>query len=143
MKFIFIEDEENKIVAYGPKKNYLIKMIEDLCSKDDQALIGFLDNEIKELNPNMVDAFVTIDEKVFAVYKNSKYLIKKRLYELYDLFNTSYIYINQGCLANVNRIDHFEVNLGGTLLIVFKSGYKDYVSRRKLKEVKERLGIKR
>ena len=45
-------------------------------------------------------------------------------------------------LANFNRIDHFKASIGGALLIIFKSGYKDYVSRRRLKLVKERLGLK-
>ena len=39
-------------------------------------------------------------------------------------------------------ISHFDLSLGGTMKVVFKSGYKDYVSRRQIKNIKERLGIK-
>ena len=58
------------------------------------------------------------------------------------MIDDTFIYINQGCLANINLIDRFDASIGGTLLIIFKSGYKDYVSRRQLKKIKERLGIK-
>ena len=40
-------------------------------------------------------------------------------------------------------IDRFNASIGETLLVIFKSGYKDYVSRRQIKNVKERMGIKR
>ena len=142
MKFEFIKSDSYKIIAYGNEKTTLIKMIESMCLSEDSKIIGYLDDEIKELNPNYIDCFITSKDKVYAVYKNEKYLIKYRLYELFSFLSDSYIYINQGCLANVCRIDHFKINIGGALLIVFKSGYQDYVSRRKLKEVKERLGIK-
>ena len=142
MKFKFIENNEYEVNAYGPKKNNLLIMIEKLCMQDNKKIIGYLNNEIKEIDPYLVDCFITIDDKVYAVYKKEKYHVKYRLYELYDLLNDSYIYINQGCLANINRIDHFEVNISTALLVVFKSGIKEYVSRRRLKEVKERLGLK-
>lgn len=142
MKFKYVEKNDYEIIAYGPKKNNLIMMIEKICIQNDNKLIGYFNNEIKELNPNFIDCFITIGDKVYAIYKNDRYLVKFRLYELYDMYNVSYIYINKGCLANVNRIDHFEVNIGAALLIVFKCGFKDYVSRRKLKDVKERLGVK-
>ena len=52
------------------------------------------------------------------------------------------MYINQGCLVNIDKIDHFDASISGNLIIYLKSGYKDYVSRRQIKNVKERIGIK-
>ena len=83
------------------------------------------------------------DDKVYAITKNGNYLIKKRLYELDKTTLNTFTYINQGCLANLKKVDHFEVSFGGALLAVFNSGYKDYVSRRQLKIVKERIGLKK
>ena len=34
------------------------------------------------------------------------------------------------------------VTLGGSLTVVLKNGYRDYVSRRQLKAVKERMGLR-
>lgn len=142
MKFRFEKSDKNEIVAYANHKNNLINMIESLCLNDDFSLIGYSGNIIKELNPNLIECFITSNDKIYAIYKNERYYVKKRLYELYDEFKDSFIYINQGCLGNVSMVDHFEANLGGALIVVFKSGFKEYVSRRQIKNVKERLGIK-
>ena len=64
------------------------------------------------------------------------------MYELYELFSDRFIYINQGCLANIKYIDSFDASFSGSLIVIFKSGHKDYVSRRQVKNIKERLGIK-
>lgn len=143
MKFRFEQsDDKDEIVAYASKRNKLINEIEALCMNSSTKIIGYDNGRIKELNINDIECFITVDDKVYALGKNLKYQVKMRLYELNEMFNNSFTYINQGCLANLKRVDHFEVSLGGALLVVFKSGYKDYVSRRKLKNVKERIGLK-
>ena len=57
------------------------------------------------------------------------------------MLNGIFVYINQGCLADLKKVHHFEASIGGSLRVVFKSGYKDYVSRRQIKIVKERIGV--
>ena len=37
----------------------------------------------------------------------------------------------------------YQKTFSGTLSVVFKNGYTDYVSRRNIKAVKERIGIKK
>ena len=143
MKFRFEKSINKKeIVAYAKNKNELISLIENLCYQDEHPLIGYKDDIIKELNALEVECFFTQNEKVYALVNKEEYLVKKRLYELNDMFKDSFIYINQGCLANLNLIDYFKASLGGNLLVVFKSGYQDYVSRRQIKNVKERIGVK-
>ena len=44
-------------------------------------------------------------------------------------------------MINVSKIKLFDVNFGGALKVILKSGYSDYVSRRQVKNVKEWLGI--
>ena len=141
-RFEYSEDKE-EIVAYGKNRNELINLIETICLNDITKIIGYDDNIIKELNPNEVECFITIEDKIYAVTKNKKYQVKKRLYELNEMLSNTFTFINQGCLANLKKVDHFEANIAGSLLVVFKSGYKDYVSRRQLKNVKERLGLKK
>ena len=143
MKFRFeICEDKEEIVAYAKDKNELINLIEKMCQNDSTKIIGYFDNIIKELNHNEIECFITVEDKVYAVTKDKKYQVKKRLYELNEMFDNIFTFINQGCLANLKKVDHFEASIGGSLLVVFKSGYKDYVSRRQLKNVKERIGIK-
>ena len=142
MKFRFVKSEDTQeIVAYNIEKTNLIKEIELLCYQDSNLIIGYDNKIIKELNPIEIECFYTQNEKIYAHTNNNDYLIKKRLYELNEMLKDSFIYINQGCLVNIKKIDHFDASISGTLLIYLKSGFKDYVSRRQIKNIKERLGL--
>ena len=142
MKFSFIKsNDKDEVIVYSKERNDLINSIENMCNMDSK-LVGYYREEIKSLNINLVECFFIEKDKIYALLNNKKYLIKKRLYELYDLYKDSFIYINQGCLANINMISHFDVSISGSLIVVFKSKYKDYVSRRRIKEIKERMGLK-
>ena len=70
-----------------------------------------------------------------------KFEIKTRLYVIEEKLPENFIKINQSCIANINQIERFDASISGTLKIRFKNGYTDYVSRRQLKNVKERIGI--
>ena len=67
--------------------------------------------------------------------------LKQRLYQVEDNLDKDFIKINQSTIANIRMIERFSVSIGGSLQVIFKNGYKDYVSRRQLKSVKERMGI--
>ena len=142
MDFKFIEtDDREEVVVYAKKKNDLVIAIENMCLSQDSSLIGYDEGFIKKINPLQVECFFTSNEKVYALYEGDKYQVKKRLYELSESYKETFIYINQGCLANLMYIDHFDASISGTLIVIFKSGYKDYASRRQIKSIKERLGI--
>ena len=144
MKFKFIKDDtKDEVVVYAKEKNIIVKQIEEICELSDNTLIIYDDVYIKKINPLEVECFFTCDDKVYAIYEGEKYQVKKRLYELSQEYKDSFIYINQGCLANILYIDRFDVSISGVLLVYFKSGYKDYASRRQIKNIKERIGIKK
>lgn len=140
MKFIYIKDEhKNEIHYYGKEKTALVTKIENLCNLEDDNLVGYHQNSIRPLNPLLLEVFITNNDKTYTILDHTEYLIKHRLYELKNRYEDTFIYINKSCLANVNLIDHFEVSFGGALIVVFKSGYQEYVSRRLIKTVKERI----
>ena len=100
-----------------------------------------INTRIMLLKPKQISCFVSGGDKVFAIAGEHRYLVKKRLYQLEEQLGKDYIKINQSCLANVGQISRFSASIGGSLEVVFRDGYKDYVSRRELKKVKERMGI--
>ena len=81
------------------------------------------------------------DGKVYALTESEKYRLKQRLYLLEEMLDVSFVKINKSCIANIRKIKKFDASFSGTLTVVFKNGYRDYVSRRNLKSVKERLGV--
>ena len=132
---------EEKVVIHAKERSETIDKILSLIQADSSELLGYKDNEIIKLCPDDIYYISIIDGKVYAACEKEKYLLKERLYSLEDKLPESFIKINQSCLANIRKTQKFSTSISGTLKIVFKNGDTDYVSRRQLKNVKERLGI--
>ncbi|MBR5774470.1 MAG: LytTR family transcriptional regulator DNA-binding domain-containing protein [Clostridia bacterium] len=143
MKFTFIIDDSRheECVIYARERTPLIDEIERLVSEDGLELVGYKDSSIIKLNPSDVYCFVVDSGKTYALTDEGRLVIKNRLYQLEQVLNEGFVKINQSCIANVKKIQRFDVTFSGTLSVVFKNGYVDYVSRRQMKNVRERLGV--
>lgn len=130
-------EEEIKIFAH--KKTPLIERIIALAEGDEQVLVGKKDKMLYRIGTDEVVCFVSEGNKVFAVTDTDKLEIDKRLYELEKMYPDCFVRINQSCLANISKIKSFDASIMGTLVVNFKNGLRDYVSRRQMKTVKERL----
>lgn len=138
---LFIDKEkEEEVLIYAHEETSLVKDIISLASSDN-LINGILNDETVVINPSMVSCFLSENNKVYALIKDKKYLIKKRLYQLEEILDNSFLKINQSCLANRRKILKFKTSIGGSLMVIFDNGYKDYVSRRELKNIKERMGL--
>ena len=82
------------------------------------------------------------DGRVYALLSGKRLRLKSRLYEIEDVLPECFIRINQSCIVNISMIKKFTVSIGAALMVELKCGYRDYVSRRQVKKVKERLRIK-
>lgn len=141
IKIIIDETREEEILVYAHERNELINGIERIVHQSNSDILGYKDNEAKKLNLFDVNCFISEGNKIFAL-TNEKLQVKLRLYEIEDLTDDNFIKINQSCIANVRQIEKVQATLAGAISVVFKNGYKDYISRRNLKSVKERLGFK-
>ncbi|MEE1321096.1 MAG: LytTR family DNA-binding domain-containing protein [Acutalibacteraceae bacterium] len=143
MKFTLIldKDRDEEIIIYAREKNELVSKIEKLTEESPPDLTGYRDKVGVILNPNEIYCFIAQGNKVYAVTEKEKLQMKIRLYKIEEYELDSFVKINQSCIANLNKIARFDTSVSGTLKVVFKNGYTDYVSRRNLKNVKERLGI--
>lgn len=136
------KDHDEMVIIYAKERTELVNEIENLVLSDNISLTGVYNDEIIKLNPLEVCCFISENNKVFAVIDNKKYQIKQRLYQLEELdFNTYYVKINQSCYANIKKIKKFETTIGGALKVIFQNNYTDYIARRELKNVKERMGL--
>ncbi|MBQ8576339.1 MAG: LytTR family transcriptional regulator [Clostridia bacterium] len=143
MKFsIFIDKErDEEVIIYAHERTKTVDDIEALVSGAKKSLIGFCEDGAVTLEPDAVICFAVENNKVFAITQDGKYKIKQRLYQLEETLPNSFIKINQSCIANIKMIKKFDTSLLGTLNVIFINGYSDYVSRRNIKNVKERLGL--
>ena len=144
MKYTIIIDKnrEEEVIVYAKEKSTLTDEIERLVSDNNLGFIGYDKNgEGVNLTADEVYCFTAEDNKIFAITEKEKLRLKCRLYQLEEVLPECFVKINQSCVANIRKIARFDTSVSGTLLIKFKNGYKDYVSRRQMKAVKERFGL--
>ena len=144
MKCTMIIDKsrEEEVIIYAKEKSTLTDEIERLVNDNNLELIGYdKSGEGVKLTTDEVYCFTAEDNKIFAITEKDKLRIKCRLYQLEEILPEYFVKINQSCVANIRKIARFDTSVSGTLLIKFKNGYKDYVSRRQMKAVKERFGL--
>lgn len=133
--------QEERVVIYAKENNRVCKEIKQLAENSYTELFGYKGKEIIPLNPPDIFCVAVINNKIYAICENEKLLLKERLYTLEEKLPEGFIKINQSCIANLSKIERFDASISGTLKLRFKNGYTDYVSRRQLKSIKERLGI--
>ena len=138
-KVIIDPHREEEIVIYAHSRTDVVERIEQMVATE---WLGYADGEVRPLQAGDIDCFIVEDNKVFAVNRQGKWQIRERLYRIEERLGDTFVRINQSCLANIRAIDRFEVSIGASLSVIFVGGYRDYVSRRQMKAVKERLGIK-
>ena len=135
------KSREEEVVIYVHEKNSLSYEIEELVLGRSLELFGYKDKNIVKISPSEVFYFTVEDNKVYAVCEKEKYYIKQRLYLLEEILDKDFVKINQSCIANIRKITKFDTSIIGTLMVSFKNGHRDYISRRQLKNVKERVGF--
>ena len=135
-------EREEEIVIYARERTPLIEEIEGLIGQKSQALFGYGEGEIVPLTLSLVECFFVEDGKLYAITGEKTLRLHMRLYQLEELLDTAFVKINQSAIINVGAIRCFEASVGGALCVVLNCGWRDYISRRQLKFVKERVGLK-
>ena len=140
-KIVIDPDFEDGITVHARERSEILDNIEALLSGGCDDVFGYTGEEIVKLDVRNVECFTVEDGKVYALCDGVRYSVKERLYQLEERFASSFMKINQSCIVNERKIARFKSSIGGALMIVTKGGYTDYISRRQLKFVKERMGF--
>lgn len=137
----FITNDREEILIYTKEENELTRKIQELAREEPAELIGCCDGQTVIISPEDVHLFFIRNSRVFAATDDGEFALRERLYVLEERLSSDFVKINQSCLANIRKIKSFRASFGGALCVVFKNGYSDYVSRRQLRAVKEKIGI--
>lgn len=140
-KIIIDKAHDEEVIVYVHEKNALAEKIENIVLSDSRQLLGFDGKNVLVLDNSEVYCFTVEDNKVYALTHSEKLRLKQRLYEIEECVGNDFVKINQSCIINMNKIHKFDASLSGGLSVIMKNGYKDYISRRQLKKVKERMGF--
>lgn len=134
-------EREDCVLIYARKKTPLVEEIERLAREGDEPLIGHADGSTCRLTPSEIYCVLVEDNKVYALTKTDRWQLRKRLYQMEESLGDTFVKINQSCLVNIRQIERFDASFSASLMVTLKNGYRDYVSRRQLKFVKERIGF--
>ena len=140
-KLIIDKDAEEEIIATVRAPSSLTQKIEDLVRSfsGEGFIIGYRDEEMRKLAFGEIECITVVDRKVIAIdTEDSRYLLKERLRDLENFLPSYFIRINKSTLANEHRIRQFDAAFNGGVDAVFYCGYKEYVSRRCLAEIRRR-----
>lgn len=147
MKFRLIIDREKpeEVVATVRERSSLTDQIEALVLQyagTDRIPVQ-TEDEVKLLRYADMECISVLDGKTYVTdVRGDRYRIRLRLYELEKLLPTSFIRINKSAIANETHLERFAATFSGAVDAVFRSGYREYVSRRCYAEIKRRFGLK-
>jgi DNA-binding LytR/AlgR family response regulator len=66
--------------------------------------------------------------------------IRMKLYELEDMLTAyGFMRFSKSVIGNLNQIERFELSFNGNLCVYFHSGNKEYISRKYVTPIKEKL----
>lgn len=138
IKVIIDKDRDEEILIFAKERTELVYKIERLV-KGDENIVAKRDRVSYNIELSDVVCFTSDDNKVFVHAGKEIFEVDEKLYELEMSLPDNFLKINKSCIANIEKIKSFDATISGTLAVNFKNGCRDYVSRRRLKYVKERL----
>ena len=146
MKFKLIIDKtkDEEIVATVREPSALTEQIQQLVLEytGTDRITAYGEDDTKILKFQEIVCITVPDGKTYAVDVTAKqYRLKQRLYELEAVLPSSFIRINKSAIANETQIERFVANFSGAVDVVFKGGYREYVSSRCFAQIKRRYGL--
>ena len=147
MKFKLNIDKnaEESIEATFKSRCTLSDKLEAIVSEyNGSDRITAYDNEnIISLRVPDIEYITVIDSKTYAFdIKGRQFLLKQRLYEAEEMLPSGFFRINKSSVANRAHVERYSAAFSGGVDVVFKSGNKEYVSRRCFAQIKKELKSK-
>ncbi len=140
-KLIIDKDAEEEIVAVVHAPNSLTEQIENLVLgySGAEGVMGYRDDEMRILSFGEIECITVMDRRIIAIdTSGNRYRIQERLRELENILPSYFIRINKSALANERRILRFDAVFSGGVDVVFRCGFREYVSRRCFAEIRRR-----
>lgn len=143
MKYKVTIVENLKETLVNIKTNKIDEEVEELINylETTDKIVGYRDGEIKLLDIKNVVRFYSSERKVYAKVEKEQYNLKLKLYQLEQLLSENFIKISQSEFANIKKIKKLNFSTFNSVEIVYANGDIGYVARRKLKQLKSRLGV--
>ena len=126
----------------APEMTDDIKMLVDIIetfSNSKKNLLTYYEGKKYILSIEDVIYFYSENKKNYCKTINGIYQVKEKLYELEQSLKGNFVRISNSCIMNLNYVKCFESSFSGTIEVLFKDDSVQYISRKKVKEVLNRI----
>ncbi|GAA0732529.1 LytTR family DNA-binding domain-containing protein [Clostridium oceanicum] len=137
------ELKEPQVVIYTNEVTDEIQNIAHrISSFQNKVLTGTKNKKVFLIKNEDIYCFYSENQKIYAKTDKDNLEVKLRLYEIEKIYEgTSFIRISKSCIVNIDKVKSLDISYAGTIEIIFKNGYKEFVSRRFISKIKKYLGI--
>ena len=133
--------EEEIIIRCNHIDDGTLKLISALATGRKQ-ITAYYKNEVMKLNFKDIFYFESVDNKVFAYCEKDILEVRKKLYELEQLFNgLDFVRISKAMIVNITKIKKVVPIFNGRLEAILLNGEKVIISRKYVPVLKKALGI--
>lgn len=134
------EFQDIEVCINAPERNEEVQMLENellsKSSKSIQQIIAMQNNDIFIINMSDVILFFSEEKNNFCKTKDGIYKIKEKLYYLEEMLSTKdFIRISNSAIININHVKCFNTSIIGKIIVKFKDGTEESVSKRKTAEI--------
>ncbi|GEL78449.1 LytTR family DNA-binding domain-containing protein [Tenuibacillus multivorans] len=118
----------------------LEELVKSLNSDNNKKIVGREEDKSILLSPNDIEYVYAQNRKVQAVIHNRTIELNMKLYEVEEILSGhDFNRFSKSVIGNLNHIKYFELAFNGNLCVFFQSGSKEYVSRKYVNDIKEKL----
>jgi DNA-binding LytR/AlgR family response regulator len=118
----------------------LEEIVKVIKKKNQQRLFGMDEDQTVLLDPSEIDYICAENRKIYAVLKDRRLELKMKLYEVEDmLIPHHFMRFSKSVIGNLHLIERFDLSFNGNLCVYFKSGNKEYITRKYVNPIKEKL----
>lgn len=134
------EYQNIEVCINAPAINQEVQMLENellsITSKSIKQIIAMQNNDIFIINVSDIILFFSEEKNNFCKTKDGIYRIKEKLYYLEEMLSPKdFIRISNSAIININHVKCFNTSIIGKIVVKFKDGSEEIVSKRKTSEI--------
>lgn len=134
------EIKEPYAVIYAGELTEDLQNTVSYLQNQEQIITALEEENIVIIKPQEIDMVVSKGRTVALYCGEKEYCSRKCLYEFEEMLGNGFMRISKTTLINLSRLKHVEPSFNG-MLVVLKSGHKDYISRKYLPLFKKYIGL--
>ncbi len=118
----------------------IICAIENVSNSDYPQIAANLEDKLMFVSQRDIVRIHTEGRKVLLQTEDETYVVRRTLTGLEEILDSErFLRISQSEIINLYKVKGFDLNIAGTIGVEFDCGLKSWVSRSRVKQIKEML----